>query len=138
MAFETGARVRFAHVDAAGIVFYPRYFEMLNEAVEDWFASMDHDFHTLHLVRKIGTPMVSLKCEFTAASVLGDRLTINIAPTHVGRTSCAFEFRVRGDGGDRFLGSGVMVCMDLQTRSSIPWPDHLRTAMIAARSSGQS
>ena len=36
-AFTTERRVRFADCDAAGIVFFPRYFEMLNALVEDWF-----------------------------------------------------------------------------------------------------
>lgn len=31
-------QVRFEHCDPAGIVFYPRYIEMLQEVVEDWFA----------------------------------------------------------------------------------------------------
>ena len=29
--------VQFAHCDPAGIVFYARYFEIINEVVEDWF-----------------------------------------------------------------------------------------------------
>ena len=32
--------IRFRHCDAAGIVFYPRYFEMMNDLVEDWFAEL--------------------------------------------------------------------------------------------------
>ena len=35
MAFETTVLVRFGDIDGAGIVFYPRFFEMLNSAVED-------------------------------------------------------------------------------------------------------
>ena len=30
-------KIRFKHVDYAGIVFYPRFLEMLNDLVEDWF-----------------------------------------------------------------------------------------------------
>ena len=37
MSFQISTKVRFGDVDPAGIVFYPRYFEMLNAAVEDWF-----------------------------------------------------------------------------------------------------
>ena len=29
--------VRFEHCDAAGIIFYPRFFALVNETVEDWF-----------------------------------------------------------------------------------------------------
>ena len=37
MAFTVTQRVRFQHCDPAGIVFYPRYFEMLNATIEEWF-----------------------------------------------------------------------------------------------------
>ena len=30
--------VRFSHCDPAGIVYFPRYFDMINGVVEDWFA----------------------------------------------------------------------------------------------------
>ena len=30
--------VRFEHCDAAGIMFYPRFFALVNEMVEEWFA----------------------------------------------------------------------------------------------------
>ena len=35
--FEEEVLGRGAHTDPAGIVFYPRYFEMINAQVEDWF-----------------------------------------------------------------------------------------------------
>jgi hypothetical protein len=36
-AFQREILVRFGHCDAAGWVFYPRYFEMVSDFVEDWF-----------------------------------------------------------------------------------------------------
>ena len=35
--FVSQVEVRFRHFDPAGIVFYPRYFEMINDFVEEWF-----------------------------------------------------------------------------------------------------
>jgi len=37
MPFETTVTVRFGDVDAAGIVFYPRFFEMLNSTMWGYF-----------------------------------------------------------------------------------------------------
>ena len=42
--FETVIPVRFQHCDPAGIVFYPRYLEMINQTVEEWFAAMGRAF----------------------------------------------------------------------------------------------
>src|SRR5260370_493059 len=36
-AFVSQVQVLFRHCDPAGIVFYPRYFEMVNDLVEEWF-----------------------------------------------------------------------------------------------------
>jgi 4-hydroxybenzoyl-CoA thioesterase len=34
----TRVPIRFQHTDPAGIVFYPRYFEILGQIIEDWFS----------------------------------------------------------------------------------------------------
>lgn len=131
MGFRTKAQVRFAHIDAAAIVFYPRYFEFLNGAVEDWFAAMGHDFHGLHMRRQLGVPTVSLQCDFQAPSELGDILDIAIEPRRIGGSSCSYDFRMSVDGQQRISGSGVLVCMDLAARKAVPWPDDMRSAMNA-------
>lgn len=133
--FSTTTQIRFAHVDAAAIVFYPRYFEMLNAAVEDWFAAMGHDFRTLHVDRGLGTPTVKLETEFLSPSELGDMLAIEIEPREVGRSSCTFTYLFTGDGRDRLRGQATIVCMDLAAQKSAPWPDELR-ARIAAFGAG--
>ena len=132
MAFVSTVLVRFGDVDAAAIVFYPRYFEMLNGAVEDWFAQMGFDFHRMHTELRIGIPTVKLTSEFLAPSHLGEKLAIEIAPHPPGRSSCAFDFRFSGDDRDRLRGSAVLVCMNLTTQASMPWPEELRSRLVAA------
>ena len=130
MSFTTRAKVRFADVDPAGIVFYPRYFEMLNAAVEDWFAQgLGVDFATLHLKRRLGTPTVRLECDFLVPSELGDTLDIEIGVASLGRTSCNIAYRVSGGGVDRLRAKAVLVCMDLDAQKAVPWPDDLRAAI---------
>jgi len=134
MSFRTTAEVRFAHVDAAGIVFYPRYFEMLNAAVEDWFAqALGVDFRSMHRDRRLGVPTVKLEVEFLSPSELGDRLTIAISPREVGRSSCHLEVVFTGVDRDRLRARVVLVCMDLETRRATPWPDDMRARMTDER-----
>lgn len=131
MTSRTRMRVRFGDVDAAGIVFYPRYFEMLNAAVEDWFASMDHDFRTLHLEARLGVPTVRIECEFTAPSQLGDELEIEVVPLRLGRSSCEVRYVVTGGGQLRLKASSVLVCMNLETRKAVSWPADLAARIRA-------
>lgn len=130
MPFTTEALVRFADVDPAGIVFYPRYFEMLNGAVEDWFAKdLGVDFAALHLGRRLGVPTVKLEAEFAAPSRLGDVLEFAITPLRLGKSSCTIEVAVRCGGELRFRAEVALVCMDLERHKSAPWPDDLRAGI---------
>tara|TARA_A100001391_G_scaffold119169_3_gene80995 strand:- start:29446 stop:29859 length:414 start_codon:yes stop_codon:yes gene_type:complete len=130
MTFETSAQVRFAHIDAAGIVFYPRYFEMLNAAVEDWFAkALNADFHSLHAERGLGVPSVKVEAEFLAPSLLGEILTIRIEVLEVGRTSCTYRAIFSCGETQRVKAVGKLVCMSLAEQKSVPWPDDIRARL---------
>lgn len=131
MSFVLQLPVRFAHVDAAGIVFYPRYFEMLNAAVEEWFAARTGvSFADLHITRRHGVPTVTLESRFVAPSRLGDVLDVEIAVKKLGRSSCDLEYRITSGGADRVIASAVLVYIDLDTGQAEPWPDDLRAGLL--------
>ncbi len=132
MPFVHHTPVRFAHVDAAGIVFYPRFFEMLNAAVEDWFAGLGRDFRSLHLDDRIGTPTVRLEADFLAPAMLGDVLAITLTPVKVGTSSCAYRFAFASGDTLCLKGEGVLVCMDLDAKRSRPWPEAIAASLRAA------
>lgn len=105
MIYERNKRIRFSHCDPAGIVFYPRYVELFNEVVEDWFADgLAVDFHTLHEEMRLGIPMVKLDVEYLAPSRYGDQLTFRLQVMAIGNASLQLEIgawageqlRVRG------------------------------------------
>ena len=127
MSFVLELPVRFAHVDAAGIVFYPRYFEMFNAAVEEWFAARTGvSFADLHITRRHGVPTVALECRFAAPSRLGDLLDIEVVLKKLGRSSCDLSYRISSGGAERVIASAVLVYIDLDTGQSESWPDDLR------------
>lgn len=127
MTFISRQMVRFAHIDAAGIVFYPRYFEMLNAAVEDYFAQIvGVDFATMHLGRGLGVPTVKLETEFKAPSRLGDALDFVLSVLRVGGSSAEIAVDVRCGVELRLHVRVVLVCMDLATERSVPWPVDMR------------
>ena len=67
-------KIRFKHIDYAGIVFYPRFLEMLNDLVEDWFEeALERPFSKMHDTN--GIPTVDLKVQFKNAARLGELLT---------------------------------------------------------------
>lgn len=127
MSFVKRATVRFAHVDAAGIVFYPRYFEMVNAALEDFFAQViGVDFRVLHVDRRIGVPTVKLDSEFMAPSRLGELLDIAVTVERVGGSSATLRYDFSCAGTARLMVRCVIVCMDLNSATSAPWPAEIR------------
>lgn len=132
MVYETTFLVRFAHVDPAGIVFYPRYHEMLSAATEDWFAqSLGIDYRTMHFDYCRGVPTVRLNAQFHGPTRLGEELTISVQPVRVGRSSCDVEVRFSHGDELRVEFQQTVVWSDLDAMKSAPWPDDLLARLKA-------
>ncbi len=123
--------IGFHHCDAAGIVFYPRYYEMLNMAVESWFASMDYDFRSMHLEHRAGIPTKAMQTEFVAPSILGDPLDIHLFAGTLGRTSLPVRFEMVCGDEMRVKGQFTLVHVDMVDRRPSPWPAQILTALAA-------
>lgn len=124
--FTTTRRVRFADCDAAGIVFFPRYFEMLNGVVEDWFAGpLGVSFRELHMERRASVPTAAVEARFVAPSRLEDDLTFTLAVTRLGGASCALRHRITAGGQLRFEAAQTLVHVGASMKPE-PWPDPLR------------
>lgn len=121
--------VRFEHCDAAGIMFYPRFFALVNEAVEDWFASLGFDFKTLHVDHRKGVPTVRLESEFVAPVRMGDRLKQSLGVEALGNAS--LELKHLAVVGDRAVArfDQTLVFTDLAGMKAESWPADLRAAI---------
>ena len=135
-AFERPLTVRFSHCDPAGIVFFPQYLVMVNNLVEEWVSDGLHVPYA-HLIssRRIGLPTVSLNCQFTAVSRMGDELMMGLSVDHIGRSSLRLNVGCRAGVEARFVMQQVLVTTDLQTHRPIAIPDDLRNPMLAFKSS---
>lgn len=132
MAFSAQITVRFNHVDAAGIVFYPRYYEMLNELVERWLdEGLGTSFREIHLEQKIGLPARRISVEFLKASKLGDKLTFQLRLAKIGRSSLELDVVCLCDGETRLKADMVLVCVSLSPFNAIAIPTALRERMAA-------
>lgn len=124
--FTAARRVRFADCDAAGIVFFPRYFEMLNGVVEDWFAGpLGASFRELHMERGVSVPTAAVEARFIAPSRLEDDLTFALTVTRLGGASCGLRHRITADGQLRFEAAQTIVHVGRSMKPE-PWADPLR------------
>ena len=130
MTFHMEQKVLFKHCDPAGIVFYPRYFEMMNDAVEDFFDRVvGLPFESMHATH--GVPTVAITTEFRAPSRHGDLLRIRVLPTDLGTTSVDLTLRATCGDETRFETRTTLVYLDLAAGRPTRWPEGVRETIRA-------
>ncbi len=130
MNFARDKLIRFHHCDPAGIVFYPQYFVLFNELVEDWFnAGLGVDFATFHTERRLGVPMARLECDFLAPSRIGEKLTLALAVKRVGRTSITLAVDGIADNEPRVRATLVVVLASMDTHRPVEIDADLRARL---------
>ncbi|PIV75852.1 MAG: thioesterase [Rhodobacteraceae bacterium CG17_big_fil_post_rev_8_21_14_2_50_65_11] len=128
MAFEFPQKVLFKHCDPAGIVFYPRYFEMLNDCVEAFFDDvLEMPFETLHATG--GVPTAEITTRFHRPSRHGDRLVITLSVTRVGLSSVGLSFVAQAGEETRLTARSTLVLVAEDGRSR-PWPDAVKQKLL--------
>ncbi len=136
IVFERPFRIRFAHCDPAGIVFFPQYLVLTNALIEDWFNdSLGIDYANMIAQRRVGLPIVKLECEFARPSRMGETISLALSLTRVGQRSIGIVITGRGDDGVRFRAKQVLVTTSLDTGESIAIPHDIRAALMQAAAS---
>lgn len=127
MAFEFAQKVLFKHCDPAGIVFYPRYFEMMNDCVEAFFAQIGAPFEEIH--RDGAVPMAQISTRFTAPSRHGDHLVLTLKPVRLGNSSLTIQTQATCGDALRFETEATLVYVAQNGRPT-PWPDTIHRALL--------
>ena len=125
--FEAAKQIRFHHCDPAGIVFYPQYFVLMNELVEDWFnRGLGVEFARFHTEGRHGIPMAHLECDFLAPSRVGETLVFVLAVEKIGKTSLRLAVEARAGDETRVRAALVVVHASLDTRRAVEFPPDFR------------
>ena len=132
MIYRRKIPIEFNHCDPAGIVFYPRYLEMTNSMVENFFREvMDYPFARM-MSEGVGTPTVRLEMEFRAPSRLGEVLDWTLAVRRIGRTSARLRIAAHGGAELRLNGDLTLVFASLAGKA-LPWPDPIWSRLETIR-----
>ena len=120
--------VRFQHCDPAGIVFYPRYYEMLNLTVEQFFEEkIGISFNQMQQDLHVTVPSVRIETDFFEASYLEDRLDFQLRLDKLGRSSLAFNISCRCGDEERLKALITLVCIDFSKKKAVAWPASVRS-----------
>lgn len=130
--FEKDLRVRFAHVDGAGITFYPRFFEWFHDAFEDFFeAVFGVPYAEILRVQQIGFPAVQVATEFKSPARFGELVKIEVFISRLTARSATFEYRVWREGTQLAAASIKVVGMSMDTHKPMPFPDNIHEGLSA-------
>jgi 4-hydroxybenzoyl-CoA thioesterase len=125
--FETDKLIRFHHCDPAGIVFYPQYFVLFNELVEDWFnGGLGMDFGNFHAVDRLGVPMAHIECDFLSPSKVGEVLRFRLAVKKIGTSSLTLAVDASAADKVRVRATLVVVLASLDAHRPVPFPAEFR------------
>jgi 4-hydroxybenzoyl-CoA thioesterase len=129
--------VRFADVDHAGIVYYPRFFHLFHLAFEELFRQRLGARAYLEVLdrRRIGFPAVRAEGDYRSPLRFGDTAEIELTVARLGATSITFRYRVwRAAETSRprtLTAEGQVVCAvtDLTRFVAVPVPDDVRALL---------
>ena len=133
-AFTRSVPIRFSHCDAAGIVYFPHYFDMFNGVIEDWYKEeLGYDYAELVMQGRYGFPFVHIECDFKIPSRMGEVIDLTLLVERIGRSSLAIAVVCHRDGLERLRARMVTAMVSLETRRPVPIPGPLREAIEAYR-----
>ena len=131
--FTLRRQVEFNHCDPAGIVFYPRYYEMISALVERFFADACGMGWGQMTQGGTGTPMGEIRIRFAAPSRLEDWLDLSLTVRAIGRASATFDLACHCAGELRFSGEATVIHATLGDSTApgraLRWPEALRSEM---------
>lgn len=128
--WRASLRIRFSHCDPAGIVYFARWFDLLNGVVEDWFSGgLGLDYHGFIRDRRIGLGYGHAGADYMRPGLMGDEIACAVLVERIGRSSLTLRLpALRGD--EPVLDARlVIVTTDLDRHRATPLPDELRGAL---------
>lgn len=126
------APVRFTHTDPAGYVFFPRFFEMFQAAVEDWFTHcLGLNYAEQILTHGVGFPTAHTECDFQRPCRLGETLELRLVLEKIGRSSITLRFDGSVAGQARLRARSVLVAIEMVHGRPQPLGSVLRARLQA-------
>lgn len=124
-------RVRFDEVDAAGIVYFVRFFTWCHDTMEAMLEGVDGGYVGLVNGRRLGFPAVHVEADYAAPLRFGEEVHVAATVEHLGASSIRIRFDLtRSSDGDHVATLRHVVALtDLTVMRARPIPDDVREAL---------
>jgi 4-hydroxybenzoyl-CoA thioesterase len=129
--FRARRPVRFGDCDPAGIVYTPRFVDMMNEAIERLFGDeLGLDYYGL-IREGTGLGYARVGSDFFRPAHMGEVLDLAVRVGRIGGASVAFRIHAFRDGDEILRATLVMVTTSTEAARPTPLPQALRAALVA-------
>ena len=119
--------IRFSHCDPAGIVYFPRFFDLAHGTMEDWFSQgLGQPLPDLIRDRRIGTPTVTIQCDFSKPLRMGDTLRFELRVLRAGNASVRLAYSGKKEGVEHLKLEQTIAFMALDAGGAVAIPEDLR------------
>lgn len=119
--------VQFQDVDAAGIVFFARFFVYAHDAM---VALVDHElsdgYAGLINDRRLGLPVVHVEADFKVPLRFGDVASIEVTVMRIGQKSSTLRFTMKKQGVVCAVITNTVVLTDFGPLKGIEFPEDIR------------
>jgi 4-hydroxybenzoyl-CoA thioesterase len=132
--------VHFQDIDAAGIVFFARFFDYAHDAMENFFDGIAHrpggvrpGYVDLVMKRRIGFPVVHIEADFRTPLRYGDAVRIETTVAKIGTSSITFRYAMTrvSDGKDVATLEHVVVATSVDTVTKVDLPEDVLVLLRA-------
>ena len=125
-SIEFNRRMRWADVDAAGILHFPRIFEIVEEAEIELLRQIG--FSMFESLKEFDFPRVRIECDFKKMIPLDAEFRLYLTIGKVGRSSIQYDFQAFNTKNEIAL-SGAMTVVTLKNGKLAKIPQDLRDAL---------
>jgi 4-hydroxybenzoyl-CoA thioesterase len=131
-------QVRFDEVDAAGIVYFARFFTWCHDAMEAMLTPLSGGYTALVRTRRLGLPAVHVEADYRAPLRFGDEVLVEAAVERLGTSSVGLRFDVLRSPSREPVAvvKHVVALVDLGAIRAQPLPDDVRAVFERYRLSG--
>jgi len=133
-AFSVPLRVRWAEVDAQGVVFNGHYLTYADVCCTEYFraagiAQWDRESVSLAAGDALDAYVVRSTLDYAAPARFDDLLILHGRVSRLGRSSFTFECRIEREG--QVLCTAQLISVNVRAGASCPLPEAFRAAVLA-------
>ena len=125
--FTYRTRIRFAHCDPQGVVYFARYPYFIDDAFTDFWRDRIRPYDEM-VQEGVDMVVAEMNVRYRAPALFDEDIDVVLESAKVGETSLTIEYRiVRGD--DLLIEATLRyVCIDPPTKQKQRVPDEVRAA----------